>query len=96
MEAKLFAIQCGINQAIYCPDVSCIIIITDALYMSKIIFNSLTHTYQIQVIAISKNLREFFNKLPNNTIEFWDCPGDKDWHLHVQVDRETKSFQLVS
>ena len=56
MKAELFTIQYRINQAIYCPNISCIIIITDTLYVAKHIFNSLIHLYQIQVIVISKDL----------------------------------------
>jgi len=33
-EAELFAIRCGINQAVQIPKTSCIIIITDTLYIA--------------------------------------------------------------
>jgi len=33
---------------------------------------------------------------PNsNSIEFWDCPSDKKWHIHASVDKETKKFDLI-
>ena len=63
--------------------------------MAQRIFNSTIHPYQIQSIAISKNLQKFFNKHSNNSVEFWDCTSDKDWHLHTQVDREMKKFNLI-
>jgi len=52
------------------------------------------HLYQQQTIVISKELRVFFSKHEDNTIEFWDCPNDK-WHLYAVVDKETKKFNLV-
>ena len=91
-EAELFAIRCRINQATQIPGTSCIIIITN---MAQRIFNSTIHPYQIQSIAISKDLQKFFNKHSNNSVEFWDYPSDKDWHLHTQVDREMKKFNLI-
>jgi len=44
-EAKLLAIRCGINQAISIPHIKCIVVITDALYAAKKIFNSSSHPY---------------------------------------------------
>ena len=46
-EAELFAIKCGINQAVQIPEASHIIVITDTIYLAKDIFNSTTHSYQI-------------------------------------------------
>jgi len=62
MEAELFAIRCGINQAIQVPTTSYIIVITNALHVVKRIFNSFIHPYQIQLIAIAKDLWKFFNE----------------------------------
>jgi len=44
-EAELFAIRYEINQAIQVPDVSYIIVITDAIYVVQCIFNSTIHPY---------------------------------------------------
>ena len=47
------------------------------------------------MIAISKDLQRFFKEHLNNSVKFWDCPNNKDWHLHAQVDKETKKFDLI-
>ena len=94
-EAELFAIRCRINQATQISDTSHIIIITDILYVVQRIFDSTIHPYQTQVIAISKDLQRFFKEHLNNSVEFWDCPSNKDWHLHAQVDKETNKFDLI-
>ena len=93
-EAKLFVIRYGINQAIYLPNVKYIFVITDSIHTAKRIFDSLSHPYQIHLVAISSKLREFFQKDSNNSIEFWDCPNDK-WSLYNIVDKETKKFNLT-
>ena len=59
MKAELFAIRYGINQASQIPGTSHIIIITNTLYVSQRIFNSTICLYQIQLIAISKDLQIF-------------------------------------
>jgi len=43
-EAELFAIRCGLNQAIWLTN---IIIITDFIHAAKKIFNLSIHSYQI-------------------------------------------------
>jgi len=53
-EAKIFAIRCRLNQAIQLTKIEHIIIITDAIYTAKKIFNLLIYSYQIQSVAISK------------------------------------------
>ena len=95
-EARLFALKYGINQAIQITDSFCIIIITDVLYVAEKIFDSSIHLYQLQTIAISKELWEFFNKHLNNSIEFWNCSSDENWHLHALVNNKTKKFNLTS
>ena len=65
-EAKLFAIRCRINQAVQIKNFFYIIVITDTLYAAQKIFDSLIHPYHLQLIAISKDLRLFFNKHPSN------------------------------
>jgi len=95
MKVELFAIRCRINQAIQILGTSHIIIITDALYVVQRIFNSTIHLYQIQLITISKNLQNFFNKHLNNSVKFWTCSSDKNWHLYTQVDKDTKKLNLI-
>ena len=78
MEAELFAIRCGINQAIQIDGFSHIIIITDTIYIAFKIFNSSVHLYHFQSIDISKDLRSFFDKHSSNSIKFWDCPNNEE------------------
>ena len=75
IEAKLFVIRCGINQAIHLPNIKYIFVITDAIYTAKRIFNFLLYPYQIHSVVISCKLRNFFQKDSNNFIKFWDCPS---------------------
>jgi len=91
-EAEMFAIRCGINQATARTNVSKIVIITDFIHAAKKIFNPSSHLFQIQSVAILKDLCLFFSKDPNNLIEFWECPSCLDWHLYKAVDLETKAF----
>lgn len=64
--------------------------------MAKRIFNSLVHLYQIHSVAISCELREFFTRSSNNSIEFWDYPSCCNWRLHSIVDKVTEKFNLIS
>jgi len=73
-EVKLLAIRCRINQVIQVTDVTCIIIITDAIHSVRQIFDSLSHSYQLQSITITQDLKAFFNKNSYNSTDFWDCP----------------------
>jgi len=91
-EAKLFAIRCSITQALPKENVSKIIIITDSIHVAKKIFNPLSHLLQSQSVAILEDLRQFFSRDPNSSIEFWECSSCLDWHLHKAVDLETKTF----
>jgi len=69
MEAKLFAIRCGINQASALPGIANIVVFTDFIYAARRIFNSSLYPFQIHVAAISAELRIFFS---NNSIESWE------------------------
>jgi len=40
---------------------------------------------QKQAASILSELREFFNRYPTNTIEFWEYPSKSNWHLHKAV-----------
>ena len=44
---------------------------------------------------VLKELRVFFNSHSDNSIEFWYCPSNKKWHLHVSVNKEIKKFDLI-
>jgi len=94
-EAELFAIRCGINQAIQIPNINHITIIINAIHAVYHIFDSLVYSYQLQAIAILKELREFFNKNPSNYIEFWNCPSNDNCPLHSVVNKEMKKFDLT-
>ena len=61
-EAKLFTIRCSINQATNLNGINKIIIITDSIYITKRIFDLLSHPFQIHVASISDELRKFFIK----------------------------------
>jgi len=71
-EAELFVIRYGINQATQLVNINCIIIIKDSIHATKYIFNLLVYSYQIQLFAIFRKLREFFKRDQSNSIEFWD------------------------
>jgi len=94
-EAKLFAIRCGINQTVQIPEVAHIIVIIDAIYIVHYIFDSSNHPYQLQSIAMSKELREFFNKDSSNYIVFWDCLSNNKWPFHFIVNKKSKEFNLT-
>ena len=72
-EAELFAIRYDINQATHLTNINQIIIIIDSIHAAKRIFDLSSHFYQIQVLSISSEFREFFIKDHNNSIKFWNC-----------------------
>jgi len=73
MEAELFAIRCGINQACIKENVAKIIVVTDSIHTAKKIFDSKSHPFQSHTVAILSELWGFFNSSRNNSIEFWEC-----------------------
>ena len=95
MEAELFAIRCGINQACAINNVSKIIVITDSIHAAKKIFDSGSHPHQIHSAAILSELRTFFSSNESNTIEFWECPSKLRWRLHSDVDKDSRSFSSL-
>jgi len=95
IEAKLFAIGYGINQAIQITNINCIVIITNSIHTAHRIFDSSVYPYQIQSSAISRELRESFNKDLINSIKFLNCPSNNDWTLYSIVDKEIKEFNLI-
>jgi len=92
MEAKLFAIRCGINQATNLNSINKIIIITDSIHTMKRIFNPSSYSFQIYVASISDELRKFFVKNYDNLIKFWKYSSCCKWSLHKSVNKETKKF----
>jgi len=76
-EVELFVIRSEINQAVQMQDVSCTIVITDAIHAVEKIFDPSMHLHQQQSIAISKELRAFFSKHTDDTIEFLDYSNDE-------------------
>ena len=93
-EAELFAIRCGINQAIHLPNVKKIFVVMDSIHAARRIFDSSSHPCQSQSAAISGELRVFFKRNNNSSIEFWGCPSNHKWPLHKRVDKETKEKQI--
>jgi len=69
-KAELFTIRCGINQATDLPSIEKIIIITDSIHIAKRIFDSSSYPFQIHAVAISNELRKFFVKNHDNSIDF--------------------------
>jgi len=94
-EAEFFTIRYGINQAVHLQDISKIIVVTNSIHMARKIFNPSSHPLQKQVALILNDLRVFFNRHHENTIEFWECPSKSKWNLHRHVDIETKLFNLT-
>ena len=94
-EAKLFTIQCSINQAIDITNVNHIVVITNSLHAARRIFDFLLYPYQIHSAVISQKLREFFLKDVSNCIEFWDCSSKQKWLLHYLVDKDFKNIVFI-
>ena len=94
IEAELFAIRCGINQAYSINNVSKIIIVTDSIHVAKRIFDYDSHPYQIHSAAILRELQSFFSLHKGNTIEFWKCPSKLRWRFYFDVDKDSKSFLI--
>ena len=57
-KAKLFVIECGINQASHLLNTKRIVIISDFIHMAKFFFDSSVHLYQIYLAAILYKLRK--------------------------------------
>ena len=91
-EAELFAIRCGINQVCSKENISKIVVITNSIYAAKKIFDIKPHPYQLHTTAILQELRWFFAKDQNNSIEFWKCPSHFKCRLHQVVDKDSKLF----
>jgi len=94
-EVELFAIRCGINQACSNEIVSKIIIVTDFIYAARKIFDSNSHPFQLHSAVILRELWDFFNSNPDNSIEFWEYPSCLKWRLHHNIDKDSKSFHSI-
>ena len=95
-EAELFVIRYRINQAIQMQNAAHIVIITDAIPAAKWIFNMSNHPYQLHSIAISSNIRGFFQKNFSNLILFWDCTSHNRWPSYSLVDKKSKHYKIDS
>ena len=94
-EAKLFAIRCSINQALKFDNMLKVIVITNSIHMGKKIFEPTNYPYQVQSAAILSDLHKFFMHHKNNSIKFWECPSHLKWHLHNEVNKESKTFNPI-
>ena len=95
IEAELFAIRCGINQACSFNNISKIIVVTNSIHAAKKIFDCGPHPYQIHLAAILSKLRSFFSSNKSNTIKFWECPSKLRWRFHNNVNKDSKSFLVT-
>ena len=95
-EVELFAIRCGINQAMNHNDILKIIVVTDSIHTAKKIFDLSSHLYQVHSATILNELCIFFSCHQDNSIEFWECPSYCNWNLHKVVNKETKAFNPIS
>jgi len=94
-ETELFAIRCSINQALNLDNMSKVIVITNSIHAARKIFELSIHPYQVQSAAILSDLCKFFMHYENNSIKFWECPSHLKWHLHNEVNKETKTFNPI-
>ena len=58
-------------------------------------FDPSVHLFQVQSTTVLSDLHYFFNCYTNNSIKFWECPSYLKWHLHNEVNKETKMFKLL-
>ena len=94
-EVELFTIRCGINQAYSNEIVSKIIVVMDSIHATRKIFDSNSHHFQLYSVVILRELQDFFNSNPDNSIEFWECPSHLKWRLHHDVDKDSKLFHPI-
>ena len=95
IEAELFTIRCDINQACSNEIVSKIIVVTDSIHAARKIFDSNSHPFQLHSAVILRELQDFFNSNPDNSIEFWEYPSRLKWRLHHNIDKDSKSFHSI-
>ena len=92
MEAELFTIRCGINQACSKDNMSKVIVVTDSIHAAKKIFDSKSHPFQSHTTMILSKLQCFFSSNYTNSIEFWECPSCLKWRFHKDIDKNSKLF----
>ena len=92
MEAELFTIRYGINQAYTKENMSKIIVVTDSIHAMKKIFDSNLHPYRTHIMAILSELCQFFNINQKNSIEFWECSSHLKWRFYQDVNKDSKLF----
>ena len=95
-EAKLFAIRCRIDLVRKLYKALKVVIITNTIPAIKKIFDTLAYLYQLHLIIISKNLREFFNKNPNNLISFQNYSNSIRQSSYAIVDKKLKYININS
>ena len=47
-----------------------IVVITDFIHSTRKVFDYMSHSFQVHMVSISYELREFFNTNISNTIKF--------------------------
>ena len=95
MEAELFAIRCGINQACSIGNISKIVVVTDFIHAAKKIFDYGSHPFQIHSAAILSELQSLFLSNNSNSIKFWECPSKLRWRFHHNIDKDSKAFLVT-
>jgi len=70
IKVELSAIRCGLNQAFCLANIEHIVVITNSIHVVNKIFDLFIHLYQIQTLAIFKEIREFFKRNHHNYLEF--------------------------
>ena len=94
-EAELFAIRCGIYQALSHKNISKIIVVTNSIHVANKIFDCGPHPYQIHTAAILSKLQSFFSSNESNNIEFWECSSKLRQKFHHDTDKDSKSFSVI-
>ena len=94
IKAKLFTIRCNISWTSQIQGITCIIIITDIIHTIKHIFNISIYLYQLHIIIISNNLRNFFNKNTSNSISFWNCSSNDKWPFYLLVNKKSEFYNM--
>ena len=70
------------------------IVITDAIHLVKYIFDSSSHSYQLQSIVTAQDLRIFFEKNTYNSIKCQNYSSNTKWIHHSVVDKEIRKYNL--
>ena len=68
----------------------------DSPLIAKQIFNTFIYPHQLYIIAISSNLRKFFNKNNINSISFWDFSSNNKQPPYLLVNKKLKHYKINS